>query len=376
MVLPTTMMTTTPTTNCECAEDKFCPRYQRDMVGRFRAICRGDDVDVGTAAAFREQWAREAGATGTPTNGFTPSPILLRTDQMPGDTVVMTAAIYSLHRAHPGKYLTAVESPYPEVFKHNPDVIKSNMWKGRTLQWVQDSNYKILQMHYPAIHQCNDRGIHFMQGWCEHISAALGINVPLLTDRPRLYFPDPDPPTEDYWVVCSGGKQDFTNKLWGWVKYQEVVARCSTIEFIQVGDKVEDQPRLRGTEDMVGKTTLRQLFDLVRRARGVLCGVSLLMHVAAALDKPCVVIAGGREPVAWNAYPKQQYVHTVGVLPCRSVQGHAGRACWRSRTVPLGDGSFYDRDLCERPVDGSPQCMEMIEPEEIARLILRYNDYQ
>lgn len=354
---------------CDCEKDGFCPRFRREMSGRFRDICRGVDVDLGTAAVFREQWAREAvpvvpGTSALPRAGTVPIPLILKTDQMPGDTLAMTAAVYSLHRAHPGKYATAVESCFPEVFEHNPDASPPVPGAG------------LVCMHYPAIHRSNERGIHFMQGWCEHLGGALGVSVPLATNRPRLYFADPAPPEEDFWLVCSGGKGDFTAKSWGHDNYQEVVNRLSGgVRFVQVGGSPSDHPPLyaRCGENMVGKTTLRQLFDLVRRARGVLCGVSLLMHVAAALEKPAVVVAGGREPVQWNAYAKQIYVHTVGALPCSSVQGHVGHACWRSRTVPLGDGTWYDRDTCERPVDGSPACMRLITPAHVAELVLRYD---
>ena len=319
-------------------------------------ICAGINVDLGTAAAFREQWKLEAGESVTASIG-PPQPLLFKTDQAPGDAVAMTAAIYSLHQAHPGKYITSVESRWPEVFVYNPDV------------WPHRGLVTEIQMHYPAIHQSNERGIHFMQGWCEFLGAALGINVPLLTNRPHLYFESDVFPQEEYWVICSGGKQDFTNKLWPY--YQEVVDRLvGVVEFMQVGI---DQPRLSGVHDMVGNTTLRDLFEIVRRSRGVLCGVSLLMHVAAALEKPSVVIAGGREPLAWNAYPKQQYVHTVGALPCSDIKGYVGGACWRSRTVPLGDGTLLDKDTCEHPIGSVPKCMSLIQPEEVASLVLRYN---
>ncbi len=359
---------------CECRKDGFCRRYQREMGGRMRELCMGTNVDLGTAAAFREQWSREAGTPNT--QGINPTPLLLKTSQAPGDAVAMTASIYSLHKAHPGKYITAVESYWPEVFTHNPDVTPP----------IETS--LLLEMHYPAIHQSNQRGIHFMQGWCEHLSAALNIHVPLLTNRPHLYFADPEPPTEDFWIVCSGGKRDFTNKLWGRDKYQQVVSSLkSAVRFVQVGgakpmmpwaastvgSQEDSHPYLSGAEYMVGKTTLRELFDLVRRARGVLCGVSLLMHVAAALSKPSVIIAGGREPVSWNAYPKQNYLHTVGVLGCSSSQGDVGGACWRSRVVPLGDGTELDKDTCQRPVGTTPECMAMISPAMVIETILRYN---
>lgn len=352
---------------CECEQDgrvlSFCPRYRRDMHGRMRELCAGINVDLGTAAAFRAQWARESGGPQGGRNAATPVPLLLRTDQAPGDAVAMTAAIYSLHRAHPGNYLTAVDSPYPEVFAYNLDVVPAASIPGAAP----------LQMHYPAIHQSNERAIHFMQAGCEFLGSALGIAVPLLTNRPHLYFADPTPPTEDFWLICSGGKRDFTAKLWGHHNYQAVVSSLKgVVRFVQVGSAEHDHPPLDGAENMVGRTTLRELFDLVRHARGVLCGISLLMHVAAALEKPAVVIAGGREPVAWNAYPRQHYLHTVGMLPCRDFNGNTG-ACWRARVQALGDNEALDHLLCERPVSGIPECMRLILPKEVASAILGYN---
>src|SRR3954464_14801776 len=86
---------------CDCTQDGYCPRYGRGMSGRFRQICQGIDCDLGTAAAFREQWAREYEAVHKFESAPTPQRVhlLLKTDQAPGDAVVMTAAIYSLHRA-------------------------------------------------------------------------------------------------------------------------------------------------------------------------------------------------------------------------------------------------------------------------------------
>lgn len=386
---------------CECKTDGYCQRYNRLMQGRFHEICSGVNVDLGTAAAFRTQWLRESlepqesresqeslnnrdfhnhsdssNMTSPTLPEKPPLNILLRTDQAPGDAVAMTAAIYSLHTTYPGLYRTAVDSQWPAVFAHNPHVAPLPL-----------PGAKPLHMHYPAIHQCNERGIHFMQAWCEHLGTALGIPIPLMTATPKLYFrdSDPEPPVDKgLWIVCSGGKRDFTNKLWGHENYQAVVSFLKgTVRFVQVGLSSDDHPPLDGVLNLVGNTNLRDLFKLVQQASGVLCGVSLLMHVAAALGKPAVVIAGGREPVQWNTYPKQHYLHTVGMLPCRSVQGHVGLACWRGRVVPLGDGTALDRDTCERPtyptVDAAklpgwapaprPACMTMIRPDHVAALI-------
>lgn len=352
------------------------------MGGRMREICAGVNVDIGTAAAFREQWSQEIPQKSN--SSELKQQLVLKTSQAPGDTLAMTAAIYSLHVTYPGKFETAVESYWPDVFSHNPDVSQHLVpdGTGNRIPGATD-----LEMHYPAIHKSNDRAIHFLQGWCEFLGSALGLQVPLATNKPHLYFAAPAPKPEPFWLICSGGKRDFTTKLWGHENYQEVVRRLlGKVQFIQVGgakpivpwdkstadSQIDSHPRLEGTIDMVGKTTLRGLFELARLASGIVCGVSLLMHIAAALEKPAIIIAGGREPVPWNAYPKQQYLHTVGALPCRDTRGRTGVACWRYRTMPLGDNTFLDKDTCERPIDGTPECLRMITPQQVTDLIMRY----
>ena len=149
------------------------------------------------------------------------------------------------------------------------------------------------------------------------------------------------------------------------------------IEFVQVGERGHHHPPLDGVIDLRGATTLRQLVRLMNHAEGVLTGVSLLMHLGAAVEvkegmpknRPCVVVAGGREPPHWEAYPHHQFIHTVGALPCCDNGG-----CWRSRTLPLGDGDEKDQPehLCVDVVDQLPRCMDLITADEVARRIELY----
>jgi hypothetical protein len=101
------------------------------------------------------------------------------------------------------------------------------------------------------------------------------------------------------------------------------------------------------------------------------------MHLAAAVplkpgvtgDRPCVVVAGGRESPHWEAYPAHQFIHTVGALACCDNGG-----CWRARTAPLGDGDSKDgpQHLCVDVVRGLPRCMDMITAEHVAERIEFY----
>jgi hypothetical protein len=109
--------------------------------------------------------------------------------------------------------------------------------------------------------------------------------------------------------------------------------------------------------------------------QGAISAVSLLMHLAAAVEaapglpkaRPCVVIAGGREPPHFTAYPHHQFIHTVGALRCCESGG-----CWKSRTRPLGDGDAKDQDLCVDVVGELPRCMDMITADEVIRRIEMY----
>ncbi len=149
------------------------------------------------------------------------------------------------------------------------------------------------------------------------------------------------------------------------------------ILFVQVGALGHHHPKLEGVLDLRGQTDLRELVRLVYHSQGVLCSVTALMHFAAAVEvkhghprnRPCVVVAGGREPAHWEAYPDHQFVHTNGALPCCAAGG-----CWKDRVAPLGDGDKRDRreHLCVDVVDALPRCMSMISPDEIVRRIELY----
>ena len=85
-----------------------------------------------------------------------------------------------------------------------------------------------------------------------------------------------------------------------------------------------------------------------------------------------MVIAGGREPPHFTAYPHHQYIHRVGALPCCDQGG-----CWKSRTVALGDGDAKDapEELCVNVVAVPlPRCMDMISAREVIDRIELYFD--
>ena len=308
--------------------------------------------------------------------------LILRNFQSAGDIVMLTAAVRDLHRSHPGEFLTDVRTPFPDLWAFNPYI---------TSLREDDPDVEVVDCHYPLIHQCNTTPCHFLHGFPAYLNETLGLRIRVTDFKGDIHIGSPerewfrqvidaDPDPKPIWLIVSGGKHDFTIKWWDARRHQEVVNHFREhIQFVQVGETSHHHPALDGVIDLRGQTSLRQLVRLMYYAEGAVTPVSLLMHLAAAVEtppgrlqnRPCVVIAGGREPPHFTAYPHHQFIHTVGALACCDNGG-----CWKSRTVALGDGDANDRPeaLCVDVVGNLPRCMDMITSDEVIRRITLYLD--
>jgi len=293
---------------------------------------------------------------------------------------MLTAAVRDLHRCSPGRFLTDVRTLCPELWAHNPHL---------TPIADTDPAAERIQCSYPLIDQANETPYHCLHGFVQFLNSRLGLQIQPTAFKGDLHL-DPQEKAwysqvqeltgEDipFWIVAAGGKHDVTVKWWSTERFQEVIDHFrGRIQFVQVGEIGHWHPRLEGAIDLRGRTTLRELVRLVYHSQGVLCPITALMHLAAAVEtrpgrlpyRPCVVIAGGREPAHWEAYPEHQFIHTNGALACC-----AGGGCWRDRTLPLRDGDSRDRPehRCVNVVDDLPRCMDMIGSAEVIRRIETY----
>lgn len=294
----------------------------------------------------------------------------------PGDVMTLTAAVESLHRQYPGRYVTDVRTPVPAIWEHNPHI---------TPLADRAPRVRHIEMHYPQIQRCNQTPVNFLSCYAEYLGEQLGLPLRLQTNRPHLYLSDEEKGWQTmpqqhhthgrrtpYWLVVAGTKSDYTCKQWPVEHYQEVVDRTrGRIQWVQIGEGGHNHPALRGVIDLRGQTDHRQLIRLAYHAAGGIGPVTYLLHLMAAFERPYVYIAGGREPPTWVSYPTVHCLHAIGMLDCCRV-----RSCWKSRVVPLGDGSGMDGELCEQPIVGlerpAPRCMAMIRPGEVVSILERY----
>ena len=293
---------------------------------------------------------------------------------------MLTAAIRDLHHWYPGQFLTDVRTACSDIWDNNPYL---------TPLLESDPEVEVFDCRYPLINHSNETPYHCLHGFIDFLNNKLGLSIrPTafkgdihLSAVERLWFSQVHEITgEDtpFWIVAAGGKYDVPIKWWDRKRYQEVIDSFKgKIQFVQVGQNGHHHPKLNGVLDFRGKTSLRQLIRLVYHSQGVLCSVTSLMHFAAAVEtkknrpriRPCVVVAGAREPAHWEAYPDHQYIHTNGAVACGAQGG-----CWKSRIVPLRDGDKRDGKiyLCVNQVGSLPRCMDLITSAEVIRRIELY----
>lgn len=247
-----------------------------------------------------------------------------------------------------------------------------------------------IEISRPPERTVGERPVHILEWMMAEVNRKLGTSavcrafhgeIPLSPEERARPAPlrGSDGMALPYWLIVAGGRADRPIKWWSAARFQQVVDRFrDRLLFAQVGAAEDPHPALRGVVDLRGCTGLRDLVHWTRHAQGVVCGITFLMHLSAAVEnawtrrrgRPCVVIAGGREPVHWFSYPGHQVLHTVGQLPC------AGTGCWKSRMEPLGSGAAQDEfsEGCDQQVGGLARCMDLITAEDVARRIEGYVD--
>lgn len=289
-------------------------------------------------------------------------PIIFKNRQALGDILMMTCSIRDLCNQFPD-WPVNVATTAIHIWDNNPYLDRS----------LTKDNAEIIEIGPRWLTNASNRDDrHFANAFRISIEEKLGVQITQGIPKPDIWMteeecssPIIDPP---YWIIVAGEKGDWTAKTYPFSRWQEVIENYPNLKFVQVGAKEHRHPKLKGDNviDLIGKTQdrntgIRDLFRLFYFAEGSMGLVSFQMHLAAAFNMPCVVIAGAREPARFTRYPGHQYLCTDGCLPCASTG-----ACWHcdlEKTCP---------SIVE--VDGYkvPKCVDLIKTEDVIRAIDQY----
>lgn len=132
---------------------------------------------------------------------------------------------------------------------------------------------------------------HIAQQMADHAGLTLAFDW-----RPVLHLTKP-PVREPRLIAvqnsCRGARYSASTKEWAPERWLELTRRLQTnFQLVQLG--TPNDPPLAGVRDLRGRTSLRQAAEVIATAALFVGLESGLMHVAAAVHTPAVIIYGGR----------------------------------------------------------------------------------
>jgi ADP-heptose:LPS heptosyltransferase len=306
-----------------------------------------------------------------------------------GDTVLFAGLARDIQLNHPNQYNIYVNTHFSDVWQNSPYATPVKPAKLRV--------NPITISYRPGIRMAG-RGnkIHMLSEYHRDFEKKTGLKCPVRMPKGDIHLtPAEKEPLVSgrYWVIQAGGKLDMTNKFWWYDRYQQVVNRLAKlgVHCVQSGVRHNRHrhPDLENCVNVVDKLrSTREFFNLIYNAEGFIGPITGGMHVAACFDKPCVVLAGGREEPWWESYTnaynafgpqcgpvkvEHRFLHTLGLLSCCETKG-----CWKKRVVPIDPADTIKNadKLCKMPVQKDnqavAQCLDMITVDHVVEAVMSY----
>ena len=289
-----------------------------------------------------------------------PESVLFKNKMRIGDIIALTATIRDFKTAYP-ETKVAVETDCQALWDYNPYVSE-----------VENPEVVVDIGPKKGTNKSNTRHLHLTDAFRMCAEERLGISIPAGECKPDLWmseeeFNAPSPIDEPYWILTVGCEPGWPAKLWPFEYWQEVI-NTSPVRFVQAQKLGDPFPVMDGVIDYTGRTeNIRDLMKLFLHAEGSAGLVSMHMHMSAAFDKPCVVVAGAREPPWFTQYMGHQYIQNCGAVACSMAQnGYQVGGCWKCSTEAC-DKRREQYDM------GEHTCMSLIRPEEVAGAIDKYS---
>lgn len=293
----------------------------------------------------------------------TPRKIILAHGRCPGDILVLTCLVRDIKKQYKNGIKLMVDTPEcPAIWENNPYLSYFETQEADQTVGCDYGKY--------GTKKSNTWQYHFYHGFRLHFEEVTGIPVTPRYCFPEIYLTEKEKKKTkeiedlgEYWLIWPGYKADCQLKKWPVTFWEEVLDHFAEKTFVQIGESCWGHTPI-GRENVVNyidKTkNYRDLFRLMYHAQGSIGYISLQCHLAAAFKKPCIILAGAREPVTFIKYNNQTVLSTQGWLPCGDKN-----ACWGGQIK--GKKLFLRevKDICANPIQETPLCMWLISPQMV-----------
>jgi ADP-heptose:LPS heptosyltransferase len=275
-----------------------------------------------------------------------------------GDDVATTGILREIREKYPA-YSIDIRTRHKDLFLYNPNITSLNESADDVEICVLrfdcmpidliESNLDIHfnEMHFSSQLHCIAQSKLNLQWDYKNIKPDLHLGDTLNPVSEKIGFKGP------YWLLNSGF-HNIAPEKW-YPHYQKVIDLLQgKVQFVQHGGPSDTHTKLNGVLSIIGQTTPLELAAAFPNCSGSLGGLSSHMHLAAAFDRPCVVVAGGIEHPGSINYKNQTILF-------KNECNKTGRGCFLKKTSCLhfsGDHAAF--------------CMDSITPEMVANEILKY----
>lgn len=308
-----------------------------------------------------------------------------------GDLLISTPLFKDFAEQHPNDNLlfnphTMQASRLDEIFKNNPYFklwdCSSHIDKEVVFEWGKGRNEL-------ENRRKSDKNAKYIDNLYNEISKRTGLEVKCKSRYVDLYWSKEedeivnnilDASQKPICIVNCGYHPIYTTaRNWGWLNFQKTIdVLKDKVDFIQIGSLNGFlHPQLRGARDLVGRTTIRSMLNIMRTADFVLSNDTSTYHVASQASifkhRVVVTILGAKAPYEWlNCYEPFNVEYELVYNNDKFQQCYeAGEYCCDiSNAYETSLGLSDDKRLCKCPSCNAvgqivPACFNAITVEEV-----------
>ena len=258
-----------------------------------------------------------------------------------GDSLLFSTVLFYLGQQNGERFL--VGSRHADIYRGNPHVRHLPFWQGgayKTARLLSAIGWARAVHHIDYYHE----GRNLKKSILQLLSERVGLKE--VPSRPLIFLSGSEraekrlPSSAKPWIALqsTGNTQWTDNKNWGAERFA-VLARMLAPRYALVQLGSAEDPPLEVDLNLAGKLSLRQTFQVLGECAGFVGQVGFLMHAAAAMSTPSVIVYGGFEAPWQSGYGANRNLYNP--VPCAP--------CWLETLCPYGK-----------------KCLAEIVPEQVA----------
>ena len=241
-----------------------------------------------------------------------------------GDILLMTPAIRALKEQRPNEKLIVFcwNESHAEIFKNNPfvDEIKLATFKDSPIDYIL---YFLKLLPVNIYHYAQLSPSKFYKKNATEIIAEMA-KVELKQKNIEIYLSNEEEQQAQETlslyrnpVMIHVTSHCSKNQEWEVENWEELISLNPDKTFLQLG--LTNEPQINGSINLLGKTSLREAFALIKYAKSFVGVISSFAHATNAFDTKGVVLFGPSTPIVWGHSNNINLSVDMSCSPCIDV---------------------------------------------------------